>query len=222
MLLLTACIRMAQLRLSNHTTPGPQGAAIVLALARALPEYDFVAVAGAPQAAHAAAGIANLQIVPPAASVDVPLARMWVVLAPSLWLEAFGMVVVDAMLRGVPVLASDAGGLTEALLGTAPPIRVAHIVVLPSAAADGAPDWRLRQYPRQDIAPWAAALQHLLGNPAAYAAASAACRAAAHAFLEQGPAALASYLAVAEGSGGPGRGLAGQRGESWRTQARLC
>ena len=37
---------------------------------------------------------------------------------PSLWVEGFGMAVVDAMLRGIPVLASNYGGLAEAKLGT--------------------------------------------------------------------------------------------------------
>jgi glycosyltransferase involved in cell wall biosynthesis len=37
---------------------------------------------------------------------------------PSLWQEAFSITVVEAMLRGIPVLASNIGGLPEAKLGT--------------------------------------------------------------------------------------------------------
>ena len=37
---------------------------------------------------------------------------------PSLWFEGFGLIVMEAMLRGVPVIASDAGGLVEAKMGT--------------------------------------------------------------------------------------------------------
>lgn len=38
-----------------------------------------------------------------------------VLLAPSLWYESFGMVAVEALINGVPVLASKSGGLPEAV-----------------------------------------------------------------------------------------------------------
>ena len=37
---------------------------------------------------------------------------------PSLWYEGFGLIVMESMLRGIPVVASDSGGLQEAKLGT--------------------------------------------------------------------------------------------------------
>jgi glycosyltransferase involved in cell wall biosynthesis len=37
---------------------------------------------------------------------------------PSVWLEGFGLIVMEAMLRGVPVISSDSGGLGEAKAGT--------------------------------------------------------------------------------------------------------
>ena len=37
---------------------------------------------------------------------------------PSLWYEGFGLIVMENMLRGIPVVASDAGGLKEAKRGT--------------------------------------------------------------------------------------------------------
>ena len=39
-------------------------------------------------------------------------------LMPSLWLEGFGLIAMEAMLRGLPVIASDSGGLVEAKAGT--------------------------------------------------------------------------------------------------------
>ena len=37
---------------------------------------------------------------------------------PSLWYEGFGLIVMESMLRGIPVVASDSGGLVEAKHGT--------------------------------------------------------------------------------------------------------
>ena len=36
---------------------------------------------------------------------------------PSLWFEGFGLIAMEAMLRGLPVIASDSGGLEEAKAG---------------------------------------------------------------------------------------------------------
>jgi glycosyltransferase involved in cell wall biosynthesis len=40
-----------------------------------------------------------------------------VLLVPSVWCEAWSLVVVEAQIRGIPVIASDAGALVEAKLG---------------------------------------------------------------------------------------------------------
>jgi len=37
----------------------------------------------------------------------------WVQTVPSLWAEPFGLVAVEAMMRGTAVVASDSGGLSE-------------------------------------------------------------------------------------------------------------
>ena len=47
------------------------------------------------------------------------LRRTRVLLMPSLWYEGFGLIVMEAMLRGIPVVSSDAGGLVEAKHGNA-------------------------------------------------------------------------------------------------------
>jgi hypothetical protein len=60
----------------------------------------------------------NLTLIPPSADLDKLLQQMHLMVVPSILHEAFGMVVVDAMLRGVPVLVnSDSGALTEASRG---------------------------------------------------------------------------------------------------------
>ena len=42
--------------------------------------------------------------------------RTQVLLMPSLWCEAWGLVVVEAQIRGIPVISSDAGAIPEAKL----------------------------------------------------------------------------------------------------------
>jgi glycosyltransferase involved in cell wall biosynthesis len=49
----------------------------------------------------------------PRAELERRLAAAWVQAVPSLWEEPFGNVAVEAMMRGTPVVASAAGGLTE-------------------------------------------------------------------------------------------------------------
>lgn len=45
--------------------------------------------------------------------VEHETADAWAVVVPSLWAEPLGLVAVEAMVRGVPVIASEAGGLGE-------------------------------------------------------------------------------------------------------------
>ena len=45
--------------------------------------------------------------------LDDLMAEAWAVVVPSVWAEPFGLVALDAIVRGIPVVASDAGGLRE-------------------------------------------------------------------------------------------------------------
>ena len=49
----------------------------------------------------------------PRAELDARLGSAWVQAVPSIWEEPFGLVAPEAMMRGVAVVASDAGGLSE-------------------------------------------------------------------------------------------------------------
>ncbi len=45
--------------------------------------------------------------------IDEHLAAAWALLVPSLWAEPLGLVAIEAIVRGVPVIASRIGGLSE-------------------------------------------------------------------------------------------------------------
>jgi glycogen(starch) synthase len=49
----------------------------------------------------------------PPGLVEHELADAWAAVVPSLWAEPLGLVAVEAILRGIPVIASAAGGLGE-------------------------------------------------------------------------------------------------------------
>src|SRR5207247_5128520 len=59
----------------------------------------------------------NVTVLDPVDNIDDLLRRTRVLLVPSLWAEARSRIVVEAMARGIPVLASDIGGIPEAKLG---------------------------------------------------------------------------------------------------------
>lgn len=148
-----------------------KGAAVFLGLARALPQLHFLAVCADPSLTVAAAALPNVRTVPPG-DVDSFLQHMTVLLAPSLWQEAYGMVVTDAVLRGVPVLVSDQGGLAEAACGC--PAAVVHVkpMQLPATAPDASgfrPAWQDRVFPQdQELTGWVQALQRLLVHRGVY------------------------------------------------------
>lgn len=99
----------------------------------------------------------------PTAPIDELLAGASLVLVPSQWEEPFGRIAWEALARGVPVLASDAGGLTECVPA------------------------ELRVAPRESEAAWEAAIDRLLGDPAAWASAAAAAPAHAAKLLDPPP-----------------------------------
>lgn len=84
-----------------------------------------------------------------------------VLLVPSVWYEAWGIVVIEAHLRGIPVVCSDAGALPEAMRG------LAHTI--PVKAIDGKRDSSgVYVVPKQDIEPWVRTLNELMSNKTSY------------------------------------------------------
>lgn len=161
-----------------------KGISIFLELASRLPGIAFAAVptwatTGADQAVLRRQP--NVHLLSASERIDDILSRTRVLLVPSLWAEAFGLVVVEAMLRGIPVLASDVGGLPEAKLGVdyLLPVRAVTGYLRPHDDPYAA----VAVVPEQDVEPWEAALCATLGSRSAYDRLALASRDAAHTFV---------------------------------------
>lgn len=102
--------------------------------------------------------------------IDEIVAGAALVLVPSQWEEPFGRIAWEAHARGIPVLASAAGGLTEQVL---PEMLVS---------------------PRDEVTAWAAAIDRLLGDEGAWRVAATRAREEAAAVLDPRPVDLLEQL----------------------------
>lgn len=163
-----------------------KGVAILQELARKHREYEFAVLPGwgttaADRAALQEAG--NIKVLASCKNIEQFLAKTRVLLVPSLWLEGFGLIVMEAMLRGIPVIASNSGGLVEAKIGTDFIVPVRPIERYESEFDEhGMPK---AVVPPQDIQPWSAALIALLSDETVYQRESDTCRSAANSFVSQ-------------------------------------
>jgi glycosyltransferase involved in cell wall biosynthesis len=108
----------------------------------------------------------NVRFLPNARNIDDVLAGTRVLLMPSLWYEGFGLIVMENMLRGIPVIASDSGGLKEAKSGTGYVIPVRTVErYQPVFDEHGMPKPVVHE---NDAQPWLDALHELLHDRAAY------------------------------------------------------
>lgn len=163
-----------------------KGIEVFLKLAAKFPEVQFAAVPswGTTTPDRKALGaLRNVQLLPPSDDTDEILRGTKVLLAPSIWDEAFGHVVVEAMLRGIPVLASNTGGLPEAKLGVDYVLPVTPISTYENKIDECS--LPVSKTPQQDIGPWADALHQLLSSRANYDLLSSQSRQAALAFASE-------------------------------------
>lgn len=98
-----------------------KGLDIVLKLASARRDIPFLFVANQPAAAIAIKrqvadlGLGNIEVVGPFADMRMAYKHAKLVVAPSQAYETWGRIATEAHFNGIPVLASDRGGLSEAV-----------------------------------------------------------------------------------------------------------
>jgi surfactin synthase thioesterase subunit/glycosyltransferase involved in cell wall biosynthesis len=161
-----------------------KGIRIFLALADWFPHLRFEALAGWGTTSADREEMArrpNVSVLETVPSIDDALARACILLMPSLWYEGFGLIVTEAMLRGLPVIASDSGGLKEAKQGTGYVIPVRPITRYQSRVDETGMPQPLEV--AQDLDPWIDALRSLTERPDAYRGESQRSREAARAFV---------------------------------------
>jgi len=142
-----------------------KGLSIFLALAEHFPSVEFAAVPswGTTDADLAALrNLPNVSLLAPAEDIDQIFRETRIALVPSLWEEARSRIILEAMSRAIPVLASDVGGLREAMLGMEYLLPVSRVVrYRPMVDELMVP---VVDVPEQDIGPWAGALGRLLSD----------------------------------------------------------
>lgn len=99
-----------------------KGVDIAIAVARLLPSIEFLFVETWPllpqtraRLLEALSGLPNVTLCGPFRDMRPIYSQARVLLVPSTWNEAYGRVAMEAQINGIPVVASDRGGLPEAV-----------------------------------------------------------------------------------------------------------
>ncbi|KAG8666869.1 hypothetical protein FPOAC1_011691 [Fusarium poae] len=135
-----------------------KGSSIFINLAKACPQYEFLAFISwgtNEKILDQMNDLPNITTHSPCANHEDLWRDIKVLVVPSLWCEAWGMVVVEAHLRGIPVVSSNAGALSEAMLGLD--------YIIPVNAINGEHDeWGPYIIPEQETEPWVRAITRLM------------------------------------------------------------
>lgn len=167
-------------RYLTFVNPQPvKGAALVARLAvelhQRVPEVPLLVVEGRGRAGGLGgfgidlSGLRNLHRLANTADPRQFYAVSRALLVPSFWQEMYGRVAAEAIANGIPVLASDRGGLPEVVKGACrvlpvPPRYTGRTRAVPTA---------------EEVAPWVDAVERLWREQTYYAEQAVACRAAA-------------------------------------------
>ena len=162
-----------------------KGLAIFIRLADVMPGITFAAVPTWGTTDDDLAELRkrpNVKLLERVDNIDEILRETRVLLVPSLWAEARARVVLEAMSRGVPVIASDVGGLPEAKMG------VDYLLpVNPVRHYQPSLDMRMvpaADVPLQNIEPWRDALARLVNDRERWTELAKQSREAAFEYLE--------------------------------------
>jgi glycosyltransferase involved in cell wall biosynthesis len=161
-----------------------KGIEIFLALAALFPHLPFAALPGWGTTARDRDDLSrlpNVRLLPNVKRIEEVLTPARLLLMPSLWYEGFGLIVMEALLSGLPVISSDSGGLVEAKRGTGYVVPVRPIRKYRAEFDDR--HMPIPESEPQDIEPWSAAIEELL-DPAKWRAESCRSLAAAKQFTE--------------------------------------
>jgi glycosyltransferase involved in cell wall biosynthesis len=161
-----------------------KGVEIFVEIAARMPELQFGALVGWGTTSADRALLSrytNIETIDTVRDIDEVLGRARMLLMPSIWYEGFGLIVMEAMLRGLPVVSSDSGGLMEAKEGTGYVIPV-HPIERYEPVFDE------NHMPRpvhaaQDVAPWVEAVKILAFDEVAHRAEAERSLAAAEKFV---------------------------------------
>lgn len=157
-----------------------KGIDIFLGLADRMPEITFGAVPTWGTTAQDRESLRrrpNIRILEPVDNIDELLRQARVMLVPSVWAEARSRMILESMARGIPVMASDVGGIHEAMMGVDYLLPVRQVTgYRPTVDEHMVP---VAEVPPQDIEPWVRVLRRLTTDREQWHRVAARARAAA-------------------------------------------
>ncbi len=166
-----------------------KGISIFVELARRFPDVQFSCVptwGTTKNDRKTLENFSNITFLGPSEDIENILTQTRVMLLPSLWPEGFPLTTLESMLRGIPVLASNAGGLPEAKLGTDFVLPITPITTFTENLDDRLiPAPLIPTQTDEDIQQWCQALMSLLSNRAVYEKESRIAREKALGFISR-------------------------------------